>query len=70
MPGKMTKLQYFGGKAHLHVAIYLLNLLQQIWPGVGIAFKIVRVYFYLYFCFLGRHPWHMEVPRLGVESEL
>ena len=20
--------------------------------------------------FLGRHPWHMEVPRLGVESEL
>ena len=22
------------------------------------------------FCFLGLHPWHMEVPRLGVESEL
>ena len=20
--------------------------------------------------FLGLHPWHMEVPRLGVESEL
>ena len=20
--------------------------------------------------FLGQHPWHMEVPRLGVESEL
>ena len=20
--------------------------------------------------FLGPHPWHMEVPRLGVESEL
>ena len=20
--------------------------------------------------FLGRHPWHMEVPRLGVKSEL
>ena len=23
-----------------------------------------------YFCFLGQHPWHMEVPRLEVESEL
>ena len=22
------------------------------------------------FVFLGPHPWHMEVPRLGVESEL
>ena len=20
--------------------------------------------------FLGLHPWHMEIPRLGVESEL
>ena len=23
-----------------------------------------------YFCFLGSHPQHMEVPRLGVKSEL
>ena len=23
-----------------------------------------------FFCFLGSHPWHMEVPRLEVESEL
>ena len=22
------------------------------------------------FCFLGPHPWHMELPRLGVKSEL
>ena len=27
------------------------------------------VFIYL-FCFLGSHLWHMEVPRLGVESEL
>ena len=28
-------------------------------------------FFYLFiFLFLGPHPWHMEVPRLGVESEL
>ena len=24
---------------------------------------------YIYFVFLGLHPWHMEVPRLGGESE-
>ena len=23
-----------------------------------------------FFCFLGPHWWHMEVPRLGVEQEL
>ena len=30
-------------------------------------------YFYFkffYFCFLGLYPWHMEVPRLGVQLEL
>ena len=24
----------------------------------------------LFFCFLGSHPWHKEVPRLGAELEL
>ena len=24
----------------------------------------------LFICLLGPHAWHMEVPRLGVESEL
>ena len=24
----------------------------------------------IFFCFLGLHPQHIEVPRLGVESEL
>ena len=27
-------------------------------------------FFFFFFCFLGPHPWHMGVPRLGVESEL
>ena len=27
-------------------------------------------YYYYFFVFLGPHPWHMEVPRLGVESGL
>ena len=27
-------------------------------------------YYYFYFCFLGLHSRHMDVPRPGVESEL
>ena len=27
-------------------------------------------FFLSFLSFLGPHPWHMEVPRLGVESEL
>ena len=26
--------------------------------------------FFFFFGFLGLHSWHMEVPQLGVESEL
>ena len=34
-------------------------------------FKKLGKVFFLFFClFLGPHPWHMEVPRLGVKSEL
>ena len=32
-------------------------------------FWSVRFFFFC-FCFLGPHPWHMKVPRLGVETEL
>ena len=28
------------------------------------------LFFLLVFCFLGLHQWHIEVPGLGVESEL
>ena len=28
------------------------------------------LFFFLASVFLGPHPWHMEVPGLGVESEL
>ena len=27
-------------------------------------------FFFFFFAFLGPHPLHMEVPRLGVESDL
>jgi len=36
---------------------------------IVILFFILFIYFSL-FVFLGPHPWHMEVPSLGVESEL
>ena len=39
---------------------------------VLIVFRVVVVFclFVLGFFFLGPHPWHIEVPRLGVEEEL
>ena len=30
----------------------------------------LSLFFFLLFAFLGLHSWHMESPRLGVESEL
>ena len=33
-------------------------------------FYILFIYVFNYFCFLGPHPQRMEVPRLGVESEV
>ena len=34
--------------------------------------KFIFFYFFIFifFVFLGPHPWHVEVPRQGVESEL
>ena len=31
---------------------------------------LILFYFIIIFVFLGPHLWHIEVPRLGVESEL
>ena len=33
-------------------------------------FRYLFIYLLFIFVFLGPHPWHMEVPQLGVESEL
>ena len=35
-----------------------------------ILLLVDEVFFLCLFAFLGPHPRHMEVPRLGVESEL
>ena len=39
------------------------------WHG-GDRSEIILFFLLLIFCFLGPHPQHMEVRRLGVESEL
>ena len=48
----------------LYIYIYKLN-------HYAVHQKLTQHFIYLFiFCFLGLHPWHMEVPGLGVESEL
>ena len=32
--------------------------------------EVLYIWFYFIFFILGPHLWHMEVPRLGVKSEL
>ena len=39
-------------------------------PSYSLSHCIKNASFFFFFCFLGPHPWHMEVPRLGVELEL
>ena len=39
-------------------------------PGGGLGMVLIKWYFFFSVCFLGPHLWHMEVPRLEVESEL
>jgi len=42
-------------------------------PKVGgflSVWRFLLFFFFFFFCFLGPHPWHMEVPRLGVQLEL
>ena len=40
----------------------------------GLRAKLTRIFsfffFFFFFCFLELYPQHMEVPRLGVQSEL
>ena len=40
-------------------------------PGhVSFVLKFIFLSLFFFFGFLGPHPWHMEIPRLGVELEL
>ena len=38
---------------------------------IHLSYNLVIIYLFIYLLvFLGPHSWHMEVPKLGVQSEL
>ena len=39
-------------------------------PKVIKPYIYMGAFFFFFFCFLGLHPKHLEIPRLGVESDL
>ena len=45
------------------------NIVIQMLPHYSIKY-LLFLFICLFVCFLGLHLWHMEVPRLGIESEL
>ena len=51
----------------------LLGIL-LLWTRGALSFyfkwELQHLFIYLFISILGPHPWHMEVPRLGVELEL
>ena len=40
------------------------------WLGCAAELFFLFLFLFLFFCFLGPHLQRMEIPRLGVESEL
>ena len=40
------------------------------WDGVAFNYQLICEMDFFVCLFLGPHPWHMEVPRVSVESEL
>ena len=48
-----------------------VNILPNLHSYSGLIQSLsFHVSIYLFFCFIGPHLWHTEVPRLGGESEL
>ena len=66
-------MNYIQGKPHLvggwpgfWLSSLQLTEVTSLFPFIIIFFIFyVCMYVFIYFCFLGQHPWHMEVPRLG-----
>ena len=48
----------------------VLNPLSHSRNSLSFFLSFVVLFCFVLFCFVGPHAWHMEVPRLGVESEL
>ena len=47
-----------------------MGLMELSEPFVYLFIYLFIYYFFGFFVFLGPRPWHMDVPRLGVHSEL
>uniref|UniRef100_A0A8D1ZUQ3 G-protein coupled receptors family 1 profile domain-containing protein n=1 Tax=Sus scrofa TaxID=9823 RepID=A0A8D1ZUQ3_PIG len=50
--------------------IFIIATILRIYSTQGRCNAILFFFFFFFCPFLGLLPWHMEVPRLGVESEL
>ena len=66
---------FVGAFKNIMIGNYLLLLHKYFLPGcllLSILFRIPLIIFCLFVCFFFKwpHPWHMEVLRLEVESEL
>ena len=85
LPASLADLtQFHGFKIHLcicgHPSVKGKETEKETGLDYVVAVKITtsdfargyKLFFFLLFafCFLGPHQWHMEVSRLGVESEL
>ena len=69
----------------LHISIYSISIILMpnfyifahwstiYWKSCSFSLNFINFFIILFFIllsFLSPHPWHMEVPRLGVQSEL
>ena len=46
------------------------NFCSEIKGNVNISLSVCLLFFFFFLPFQGHTQWHMEVPRLGVKSEL
>ena len=67
MQGKRIKCVYLvgcgGGWGEILDRVARIGLVRE-------GFFFLPSFLFFFFVFLGLYPWHMEVPRLGVELEL
>ena len=66
---KILKWKYLQ-KSECELLPQVLNHQATKFSKAKFVFMVFSFFLVFFFCFLGLHPWHMEVSRLGVESEL
>ena len=62
-----------GNSLSMHLAQYTLGIIffPVMQPIIEFVSSIITLLvFFVCFCLLGSHPRHMDVPRLGIQSEL